>query len=218
MDVVVTNRNAEAFERRYDGTLYAFPPGERVQIPIQAATYLFGYGGTDVQRAKILVRNGWQRSSMKTAPDGPEAAAAILQNFVFNAAEPVQAPVKREKKVLASMQAKKAMATRGAQPAQDADVVEEIEDVGNPITPTPVASGSPGEPVSANLVLESEPPEHQPAAADTKSATVDSDSKPPRTPTGIAAMSPNVDAGGNSRAPRGTITIPGRSTPIAPSA
>ena len=196
----VPSRNAEAFSRRFDGELFSFPPGERVSVPEDAAAYIFAYGQNDAARARVLIRNGWQRNGALDLP----AALERLHKFVFNQAPPAAAPAKPQKKVLASMKAKAAI---------DAEIV----DVGNPITPNP-GEGSPGEPPSQGLMLETNPTEQQIEETDTQPGSGDAVSaKPPtRTPTGIAAMSPGVDPGGHTRVPRGTISLPGRSAPIAP--
>lgn len=100
--VVVTNKNEEAYARKWDGELFSFPPGDPVTIPEAAAMYLFGYGGTDAVRAQILVRNGWQRNGVDTDPFGPVFAMKKLRNFIFKKG-PEDAPKAKPEKKLAPM-------------------------------------------------------------------------------------------------------------------
>ncbi len=100
--VIVTNRNEEPYERRYDGEMYAFPPGEAVTIPDLAAVYLFGYGGTEADRRRIVIRNGWQLNGVKGNPHGPDAAMKKLSNFVFKKGPDAKGREKPEKKTVSS--------------------------------------------------------------------------------------------------------------------
>ena len=102
--VVVTNKNEEAYSRKFDGDLYSFPPGEAVTIPESAAAYLFGYSLTDDDRKKIVVRNGWQKNGMPGDPAGPEAAMKRLHNFTFRKGPEPKATEKPAKKVLPEQQ------------------------------------------------------------------------------------------------------------------
>lgn len=99
-NVVVINRNKELWGRKFDGKLYSFPPGEAVTIPELAARYLFGYGGEDEDRARIVVRNGWQKNGIPGHDDGPEAAMKRLKSFIFKRGPEDEAPKKPEKKML----------------------------------------------------------------------------------------------------------------------
>lgn len=98
-NVVVTNKNTEAYSRKFDGKLYSFPTDEPVIVPEGAAGYLFGYGLGEADRARILIRNGWQKNGVSGDPFGPDTAMKRLQNFVFKSA-PDDAPrLKPEKKI-----------------------------------------------------------------------------------------------------------------------
>lgn len=101
-NVIVTNKNDDAYCRKFDGKLYEFEPGKAVTIPEAAAAYLFAYGKTDADRQRIVVRNGWQKNGIQTDPWGPKAAMKRLQNFVFNAAPEEPAAKKPEKKIAPS--------------------------------------------------------------------------------------------------------------------
>lgn len=103
-NVSVTNRNDEPYARRFDGKLYEFAPGEAVVIPTEAARYIFGYGGTDADRSRILVRNGWQKNGIPDDDCGPNAALKRLQNFVFKAAADDPLPAKPKKKIAPSQE------------------------------------------------------------------------------------------------------------------
>lgn len=97
--VVVTNKNPESYARKFDGTLYTFPPDEAVTVPVAAARFLFAFGGTDADRARIIVRNGWQKTSVPGDAFGPEAAQQRLKNFIFRNG-PKAETIVREKKRL----------------------------------------------------------------------------------------------------------------------
>ncbi len=100
MNVIVTNKNAEPFKGKFDGTSYEFAPGEPVTIPALAARFLFGFGGGDADVARVLVRNGWQKNGSPADPMGPVAAMKRLQGFSFASAPDDPAPEKPKAKVL----------------------------------------------------------------------------------------------------------------------
>ncbi len=83
MSIVVTNKGEHPHRGRFDGKSYEFPVDEPVSIPDAAAAYLFAFGKTDADRAKLLVKNGWQKNGNPGDPYGPEAARARLNSFVF---------------------------------------------------------------------------------------------------------------------------------------
>ncbi len=101
-NVTVINKG-DAFKGKFDGKVYEFPNDEPVTIPTLAARFIFGFGGSDVDRARVLVRNGWQKVGNPTAPDGPLAAQKRLASFVFKAAPDDQLPPKPVAKVLKPM-------------------------------------------------------------------------------------------------------------------
>ncbi len=101
-EVIVTNKNEQPYSRKYDGTLFKFAPGEPVTIPEDAAAYLFGYGQTDEDRARIVIRNGWQKNGIPDDPEGPEAAMGRLKNFIFRKGPEPKAAEKPEKKIAPS--------------------------------------------------------------------------------------------------------------------
>jgi hypothetical protein len=84
--VFVTNTNADLYTDRFAGEDYVFPPGERVMIPTDAATHIFGFNLLD--KSETLVRAG---RAMKVDPmtkqyvEDPEGVK-WLARFVFDEA------------------------------------------------------------------------------------------------------------------------------------
>ncbi len=70
-NVRVTNRNEFDIHGRFAGIDFAFPVGQAVVIPEEAATHIFGYR-TD--RARAITRNGWSGLT----PDGRLRGEAII--------------------------------------------------------------------------------------------------------------------------------------------
>jgi hypothetical protein len=98
--VYVTNRNPFFHEDRYDGQDFAFPPGEKVQIPVEAAVHMFGFGLID--QTDTLVRLGWAtrfNPETKRMEENPEGVGKLTK-FVFTRAvlteEKVSAPADLE--------------------------------------------------------------------------------------------------------------------------
>lgn len=87
-NVTVVNKGAEDFTGRFDGKEYPFPVGTPVVVPELVAAFLFGYGKTDADIARALVRNGWHRTSEAGSEFGPEGAKKRLRSFVFKGAAP----------------------------------------------------------------------------------------------------------------------------------
>lgn len=85
-NVTVTNKGEEDFAGRYDGKLYAITAGGSRTMPVHVAGFLFGYGKDDAERSRVLVRNGWQRTSDPADDYGPVEAAKRLKSFVFKSA------------------------------------------------------------------------------------------------------------------------------------
>lgn len=61
--IFVTNNSDKPLHDGFVGVKYAFAPGETVEMPVEAARHIFGYGVDDKQ--PHLVRLGW----MKTQED-----------------------------------------------------------------------------------------------------------------------------------------------------
>ena len=61
MNVFVTNNSKQTLEDGYAGKRYVFQPGRTIEIPIDAAAHIFGYGRDD--KIPHLVRLGWLRMS-----------------------------------------------------------------------------------------------------------------------------------------------------------
>lgn len=103
--IVVTNRNGEEHHGKFDGKEYVFPPNQPVSVPEDVAMHLFAYGKGDVDRARVLIRNGWQRTGDNTSPFGPKAAMEKLQRFAFQVIEDPP-PVPKAKRVVTGPQPK----------------------------------------------------------------------------------------------------------------
>jgi hypothetical protein len=71
MNVYVTSRRDETFEDGYAGIRYAFVPGKTVEIPVEAARHIFGYG--DADKEPYLARLGW----IRTKNDLPEGVKLL---------------------------------------------------------------------------------------------------------------------------------------------
>lgn len=140
MNVSVTNKNEEAYSRKFDGKLYEFPSGVAVVIPDVAAQYLFAYGQGDAERQKILIRNGWQQNGQPgMAEGGPMQAAKRLANFVFKKA-PEDAPKAKPEKVVTEG-VKQAVAAKGARvPGGIAAISPHARDDGKTILPRGAAA------------------------------------------------------------------------------
>ena len=84
--VFVTNTNEALYADRYDGEDFVFPPGERVMIPTDAATHIFGFNLVD--KTETLVRAG---KAMKVDPvtkqyvEDPDGVK-WLARFIFDEA------------------------------------------------------------------------------------------------------------------------------------
>lgn len=85
-NVSVTNKGKDTFVCRWDGVAFDFPPGEPTVIPELAAAFIFAYGQDAAARARVLIRNGWQRNNIPGDEFGPEAADKRLKGFVFKQA------------------------------------------------------------------------------------------------------------------------------------
>ncbi len=108
MSIVVTNNGEQPHRGRFNGVDYSFPVGVPVSMPESAAAHIFAYGKSDADRAKVLVKNGWQRNGTQFDPFGPDMAMKRLQSFAFQivtdedavrASKPVKqiAPAQRER-------------------------------------------------------------------------------------------------------------------------
>jgi hypothetical protein len=84
--IFVTNKNDFTHTDGYDGEEYVFPPGERVLIPGDAATHMFGFNLPD--KSDALTRLGWAfiyDPDAKTFKDN-EDGIRKLSRFVFDEA------------------------------------------------------------------------------------------------------------------------------------
>lgn len=79
--VYILNKTNEEFRDRFDGEDYVFPPNEYVQVPIEAAKLIFGFGEEDKLRA--IRRLGWAVTTTEL-----EKAKARLKGFQFHLEPP----------------------------------------------------------------------------------------------------------------------------------
>lgn len=83
--IFVTNNSDKKLQDGYVGVKYEFAPGDTVEIPVEAARHIFGYGIEDKQ--SNLVRLGW----MKTQEDRD---AGLERLALWDLSD--QAPVKNQ--------------------------------------------------------------------------------------------------------------------------
>lgn len=91
--IFVTNNNEFHHEDAFDGEHFSFPPKEKVQVPVEAAAHMFGFGLED--KTDTLVRLGWASrydEKLKRTVEDPNGARK-LSKFVFTQAVMVEAPV-----------------------------------------------------------------------------------------------------------------------------
>lgn len=95
--IFVTNKNDFFHADAFDGTEYAFPPGEKVTVPTDAATHMLGFGLAD--KTDTLVRLGWasranpQTKRMEEDPTGVERLAKFVFTRAVMVEEPAVAPL-----------------------------------------------------------------------------------------------------------------------------
>lgn len=77
----VTNNNGDDYEDRFDGEDFYFAKGEPVEIPVEGAQLMFGYG--EDNKTSTLMRAG----KAATAND-LKSGLVWLANFTFNNAKP----------------------------------------------------------------------------------------------------------------------------------
>lgn len=79
----VTNRNENPHSDRFDGEDFFFPYGEPVEVPIEGADLMFGYGQAD--KTSTLMRSGM-------APTAKDLKNGLLwlANFTFSNAKPTE--------------------------------------------------------------------------------------------------------------------------------
>jgi hypothetical protein len=85
-EIFVTNTNDFHFEDMFDGVEYQFPPNERVIVPVDAATHIFGFNMPD--KTAVLSRLGWgfkYDPKSKTFTNDDEAPKRLAK-FVFTRA------------------------------------------------------------------------------------------------------------------------------------
>jgi hypothetical protein len=66
-NIFVTNNSDTPLHDGYCGVFYDFKVGETLEIPVEAARHIFGYGDDDKQ--PYLARLGWARTS-NDIPEG----------------------------------------------------------------------------------------------------------------------------------------------------
>lgn len=79
--VWVTNTSDEFFADMWDGKQYNFLPNKAIEVDVEVAQNIFGYGVQD--RTPILVRLGWT----KVTSDIPKALER-LEKFVISDTQP----------------------------------------------------------------------------------------------------------------------------------
>jgi len=77
----ITNGNETTFIGRFNGQDYAFPSGEAVYCPDDAASHIFGLGNHD--KTAVLARNAWATPSVPYA-----VGMATLNRFSFQHMSP----------------------------------------------------------------------------------------------------------------------------------
>lgn len=82
----ITNGNGEDYEDRFDGEDYYFAVGDPVEVPIDGACLMFGYG--EDNKTSTLMRAG----KAATAND-LKSGLVWLANFAFNNAKPPEQAV-----------------------------------------------------------------------------------------------------------------------------
>lgn len=88
--VFVVNKNDFHHADAFDGIQYEFPPGEKVQVPVDAAVHMFGYGLAD--KTDTLVRLGWAsryNAVIKRMEEDPTGVRRLAK-FVFTKAVMVE--------------------------------------------------------------------------------------------------------------------------------
>ena len=84
-NIYVTNNTENTLKDGFGGVFYEFKPGETVEIPVETAHHIFGYG--EDNKEPYLARLGWA----KTSNDLP-AGLEILQKWDLS----TQAPKKNQ--------------------------------------------------------------------------------------------------------------------------
>jgi len=87
VNVQVVNRSDEELEDGFAGVRYRFPVGEPVEIPVEAARHIFGYGEED--REPFLVRLGW----IETRKDLPKGLKRLDRFEISEANHHALSPV-----------------------------------------------------------------------------------------------------------------------------
>ena len=82
--VFIRNKSGQHFSDRYDGQDYTFPNGEMVEVPIEAAAHIFGFGRAD--KRDNLVRLGKSNHTSDMS-----AGISWLGNFEFKLAQSIPA-------------------------------------------------------------------------------------------------------------------------------
>jgi hypothetical protein len=77
----IVNGNADTYEDRFDGDDYVFMHGQAVEVPVEGANLMFGYGEPD--KKSTLMRAG-------KAPSASDLKHGMvwLSNFSFHNTEP----------------------------------------------------------------------------------------------------------------------------------
>ena len=81
MSIYVTNNGDKTFSGNFDYKVVDFPVGETVEISVECAMHLFGYGVDN--KYDVLVRNNWLKMSNEM-----DKAMSELAKFSFNSEPP----------------------------------------------------------------------------------------------------------------------------------
>ena len=77
ISIFVTNLTEKKLIDGFAGVKYTFKPGEPLEVPIEVAKHVFGYG--DENKEPYLARLGWIRTT-----NDLEDGLAILEKWVFS--------------------------------------------------------------------------------------------------------------------------------------
>jgi len=80
-NIFVTNNSDIKLKDGYGGIFYEFKPGSTVEIPVETAKHIFGYG--DENKEQYLARLGWLKNSSEM-----DKALEILSKWEFSTEQP----------------------------------------------------------------------------------------------------------------------------------
>lgn len=93
--IFVTNKNKFPHIDAFNGAEYFWQPGDKVEVPEEAAEHMFGYNRKD--KTENLQRLGWatkmnDKGMQVNDPEGPKK----LGNFIFSRGVMVEVPAEEE--------------------------------------------------------------------------------------------------------------------------